>query len=548
MDESKNITTLSNYDNNWSIEYKNWEIHDRVENKQLKDELKNSNLENDKLKTQLKEISEKYKQSEKSLITLRAEKENHRNEQTDYAYGNNSLNGLKDSLEKILTENKTLKGKISKSSDDYETIRDENNELKKSLATLSNKLEKLSQNYEQLSSKVKCDELIVLELAQSSTNNETKDSKDSEIRRLQIKNEEYSREISDLNNLLQKMEKEKFHLVEKNIELKKEASQYQSELGSATNYRINDDDRNHHVQLKNDISELQNKLRNYVTTLKGNDFEIKFEAVNNLIKKYNIKTSVTPENSNKSLIKAILQHHILKKIIKDMNKYFNHNSETESALHLEAEIISKSKDLEDKLAEFSKTRCGSDKTTHATSIKIRQKVNIALSNRGFSDIISDGKDISKEHIFINIHKNKLNSKMNKYRIIKNDTKRKSVEKLAPVIIREFVKLIQFRLKVQEPSAQIRWIPIYSDVDPSIMEGNWEKDDVDNLEVEVCYFPVIGQDLGDVEKRKIYTPAQVFTRSKSYKSYVASVSSKVAKRISNLTNTNSRPESGNSDYE
>ncbi|CAB4437367.1 unnamed protein product [Rhizophagus irregularis] len=535
MDESKS-TTLNNNDNNWSVEYKNWEIDGREENKQLKDELKNSSLEIDKLKTQLEEISEKYKQSEESLLTLRAEKD----------YGNNPLKEFKDNLDKILAENETLKDEVSKSSknsDDYETIRDENNELKKSLETLS-------QKYDQLSSRIKYDELNELEqnLAQSSTNNEMKDSKDSELRHLQIKNEEYSREISDLNNLLQKMEKEKYRLIEKNIELKKEASQYQSALGSATNFRINDDDRNHHVQLKNDISELQNKLRNYVTTLKG-DFEIKFDAINNLIKKYDIKTSVTPENPKKSLIRAILQHHILKKIIKDMNKYFNQNSETESALHLEAEIISKSKDLEDKLAEFSKTRCGSDQTTHATSIKIRQKVNIALSNRGFSDIISDGKDISHEHVFINLHKNKLNSEMNKYRIIKDDKKRKSVEKLAPDIIREFVRLIQFRLKIQEPSAQIKWIPINSDVDSSIMEGNWDKDDIDNLVVEVCSFPVIGQDLDDVENRKVYTPAQVFTKSKSYKSYVISMSSKVAKRINNLSNTtNSGPESGNSDYE
>uniref|UniRef100_U9TQT9 Uncharacterized protein n=1 Tax=Rhizophagus irregularis (strain DAOM 181602 / DAOM 197198 / MUCL 43194) TaxID=747089 RepID=U9TQT9_RHIID len=506
MDESKN-TTLNNNDNNWSVEYKNWEIDGREENKQLKDELKNSSLEIDKLKTQLEEISEKYKQSEESLLTLRAEKD----------YGNNPLKEFKDNLDKILAENETLKDEVSKSSknsDDYETIRDENNELKKSLETLS-------QKYDQLSSRIKYDELEQ-NLAQSSTNNEMKDSKDSELRHLQIKNEEYSREIK----------------------LKKEASQYQSALGSATNFRINDDDRNHHVQLKNDISELQNKLRNYVTTLKG-DFEIKFDAINNLIKKYDIKTSVTPENPKKSLIRAVLQHHILKKIIKDMNKYFNQNSETESALHLEAEIISKSKDLEDKLAEFSKTRCGSDQTTHATSIKIRQKVNIALSNRGFSDIISDGKDISQEHVFINLHKNKLNSEMNKYRIIKDDKKRKSVEKLAPDIIREFVRLIQFRLKIQEPSAQIKWIPINSDVDSSIMEGNWDKDDIDNLVVEVCSFPVIGQDLDDVENRKVYTPAQVFTKSKSYKSYVISMSSKVAKRISNLSNTtNSGPESGN----
>ncbi|GBB95712.1 hypothetical protein RclHR1_00260017 [Rhizophagus clarus] len=136
------------------------------------------------------------------------------------------------------------------------------------------------------------------------------------------------------------MGKEKHHLIEENMELKKEASQYQFALGNATDYRTNNNDKNYHVQLNNDITELQNKLKNYITTLKE-DFEINFDAVNDLIKKYNIKNTVTLENPNESLIKAILQHHILKKIIKDMNKYFNRNSEAESVLHLEAEIISK---------------------------------------------------------------------------------------------------------------------------------------------------------------------------------------------------------------
>ncbi|GBB95711.1 hypothetical protein RclHR1_00260016 [Rhizophagus clarus] len=112
-------------------------------------------------------------------------------------------------------------------------------------------------------------------------------------------------------------------------------------------------------------------------------------------------------------------------------------------------------------------------------------------------------------------KNKLNSEMNKYRIIKDDTKRKSIENMAPDIIREFIRLIKFRLKIQEPSAQIKWIPIYSNIDPNIMEGNWNEDEIDNLEVGVCSFPAIGQDLDDVEKRKIYAPAQVYTKKKTY---------------------------------
>ncbi|PKY54857.1 hypothetical protein RhiirA4_410134, partial [Rhizophagus irregularis] len=68
-----------------------------------------------------------------------------------------------------------------------------------------------------------------------------------------------------------------------------------------------------------------------------------------------------------------------------------------------------------------------------------------------------------------------------------------------------------------PSARVRWVKIGSNIDPSIMEGNWDKDDIDNLEVEICSFPMIGRDLEEVTKRKIYTHAQVFTKRKKYPS-------------------------------
>ncbi|PKK63413.1 hypothetical protein RhiirC2_141220 [Rhizophagus irregularis] len=62
---------------------------------------------------------------------------------------------------------------------------------------------------------------------------------------------------------------------------------------------------------------------------------------------------------------------------------------------------------------------------------------------------------------------------------------------------------------------MRWIKTKSSIDPSIMEGNWDKDDIDYLEVVICSFPMIGRDLVDVDKRKIYTHAQVFTKRKKF---------------------------------
>ncbi|PKY39301.1 kinase-like protein [Rhizophagus irregularis] len=292
--------------------------------------------------------------------------------------------------------------------------------------------------------------------------------------------------------------------------IKEETFQGQSAL--ITNYRMDDDDKNRSVQLKRDIEELQNKLKCYVTTLKG-DFEIDFKEVINLMGKYNIKTKITPKQPNKPLIKGVLQHHIIKTITKDIRKYFKGNLNEHSIIHLEKEIATTAKDLENKLNDFSKTRNGDDTITQSASIKVRQDVNIALGNRGFSDVLSNGNYTS--HVYIIMKTTELNREMNKYRIIKDVIKRNYIEKLAPYLIREFTRIFQFRLKVQEPRAQMRWIKTESSIDPSIMEGNWDKDDIDNLEVEICSFPMIGRDLDDVDKRKIYTHAQIFTKRKKF---------------------------------
>ncbi|PKK73810.1 kinase-like protein [Rhizophagus irregularis] len=214
-----------------------------------------------------------------------------------------------------------------------------------------------------------------------------------------------------------------------------------------------------------------------------------------------------------SRIKAVLQHHIIKTITKDIRKYFKQNLKEGSIMHLEKEIATMAKDLENKLVSFSKTRSGDDTITQAASIKVRQEVNIALGNRGFSDVLSSENYTS--HGYIIMKTTELNREMNTYRTIKDVNKRNYVEKLAPDLIREFIRIFQFRLKVQEPSAQMRWIKTESSIDPSIMEGNWDKDDIDNLEVEICSFPMIGRDLEDVEKRKIYTHAQIFIKRKKF---------------------------------
>ncbi|CAI2201248.1 4385_t:CDS:1, partial [Funneliformis geosporum] len=167
--------------------------------------------------------------------------------------------------------------------------------------------------------------------------------------------------------------------------------------------------------------------------------EINIDQINILMKKYNVTITSKPKYP---LMKALLSFHILKKIMEEVELFFKKNNDSSSVLHLEADIMSKSKMLEKRLVEFSKTRNEKDSITQTASIKIRQEVNIALSNRGFSDVLN--KNATQEHYFISHFKNILNEEMNKYRIIKDPAKKESIENMAPKLIRELIRIFWFR--------------------------------------------------------------------------------------------------------
>ena len=497
----------------------------RIENENLNEysKIPNNELmlrnENSELKEKLKEIFEKYKQSEENLTTLHIENEKLTNQIDEYSkIPNNEF--------MLLNENSELKEKLKEISKKYEEnllifyigikhTYNENSKLREELKEISEKHKQSEENLTTSHIENEKFKKLTLDFIGKNARNKilvkenegiisSQSQKDFEIQELQQKHE---KEIEDLKNLLNKREKENQDLAEKNAELKTEASQYRSALGRVKNFRMNDDS----VQLKSDILALQKMLKNYVTTLKGN-FEINFNEIEKLMKKHKITTKITPQEPNKPLIKAVLQFHILNKIIEYAEEFFEINKNSGSLLHLEAVIASKSKELEVKLVEFSNSRNEIDAITQTASTKIRQVVNAALGNRGFSDILEEN-NVSQEHIFIKHYKDVLNEEMNKYRIIKNPMRKESIENIAPKLIREFIRIIWFRLKIQEPDAQMKWVPMNSEIDPNIMEGNWDDGDIDDLVVEICAFPIIGRDLDKKEKRKIYTRAQVFTKKK-----------------------------------
>ncbi|CAG8719498.1 hypothetical protein GLOIN_2v1732705 [Rhizophagus irregularis DAOM 181602=DAOM 197198] len=228
------------------------------------------------------------------------------------------------------------------------------------------------------------------------------------------------------------------------------------------------------------------------------------EQVKKLLLLYKCPTKITNQKDDRLLIQAVLQRHIIETIFSYATKYFQPT--TGKYHHLESDIINKTSALYISLTNISKQRTGNKEVTLLASTKLRQQIYSILNNHAFSDIIGD---TIHEHPFIDYHKKQLNNIMNELRIIKDDQEKIASENLAATIIREFVKIFWFRLKVQEPVVQYAWVPCNAKVNKSFMEGiNFS--DNENLYVDLCYFPLTGKDLAS-SNRTIYTPAKVFTR-------------------------------------
>ncbi|GBC08041.1 hypothetical protein RclHR1_07890008 [Rhizophagus clarus] len=312
-------------------------------------------------------------------------------------------------------------------------------------------------------------------------------------------------------NLNNEKDNEIRELKRKNIELIDEASKYQSALGTATNLQLSDSDTNNPVALKSDILKLQDFLEDYITTCKGN-VGINIFGVQKLLKKYGSNTIVTIDE--KPLIKAVLQRHVIQQIFTYGEEYFDFNNMKNHEKYgygTETHLYNRTYELIRLAKAIAENRDGVDDITKVLPIKLRQEVFAALGNRGFNKII-DNKE-AFPHEFISYYQTDLNEEIAKYRTLKDPEKKREVEDMAGEIIKKVVTLFWFRIKVQEPIVIYRWFKCNDNIQPSYMEGTWEDTEIDNIAVDICYFPLIAQKFDDKSKRQVYTPARIFHKSK-----------------------------------
>ncbi|CAB5380728.1 unnamed protein product [Rhizophagus irregularis] len=278
------------------------------------------------------------------------------------------------------------------------------------------------------------------------------------------------KQLEEKDTELKGKEDEFIKLEEKNAELRKEASKYQSALGNATNTRLGDEDS---VKFRDDILSIQKTLENYVTNLKPN-MDIDYEKVQVLAQKYGCSTPV--DKGHKPFIKALLQRKALDDIL-ELSKDSKDSANKGEDVKLELDIENKTQELLELIENFSASRSGTDEIAKVASIKVRQQVYGILGNRGFADV-TDSKG-SHIHDFIIYVIDNLNNTMNQY----------------------------------QPRVEYKFCEIGSKIDPNVMKGNWDEDDVPQLCVDICSFPMIGRDL-DSPNWKIYTHAKVFPHDPS----------------------------------
>ncbi|CAG8602684.1 16305_t:CDS:1 [Funneliformis mosseae] len=320
-----------------------------------------------------------------------------------------------------------------------------------------------------------------------------------------------------LNEQLNNKRKEYNKLSQTNDALREEASQYQSALGDAKNYRLGDNDANNPTQLTKDIEIIQDSISIFCK-LKGG-VDINEQQLTVLLEKYKCNIE---EPGDKVLLKAALQRYIIETIIKKTEEYLKKElTPDEKNKHIELEVINSTFNYLTTIKQLIYTRKGTDEVSTAAPTKIRQLVTAVLGDRGFC-LDNDGK----EHEFVQELKIEIIEIMNGLRTIKKDDKRKENEELAAEIIRNVIKMFIFRIKVLEPPGEIEWIDNGAKIDPTTMEiGNLEDDDHEDYTVNLCSFPLIGVSLNSEKDRKVLVPAKIIA-IKPPKAEQATISNKL----------------------
>ncbi|RIB25636.1 hypothetical protein C2G38_2241260 [Gigaspora rosea] len=307
---------------------------------------------------------------------------------------------------------------------------------------------------------------------------------------------------NDKNNLkdeLDALKNEKDILCEQIFELQKENSKYQAAHGNLTNLGFSDEDPNNIFWLNKDIKNLQDLLGDF-TLVSGPEYEIDVTKCNELLSFYKCNNVEVESQHGKQILSAALQRLTIETIIAETKNFFLTNS-----LTIEANLVTKTKEIVDLANLFTKEYAENDEIAKAIPTKIRQQVHSMLGSYAFS---------YDEHPLLKKISEIVLEKLNQYRKVIDDDSEEDNE-IIP-IIRKIVQLFFYRLEAHPIIPAYNFYENGTEINPLFMESAGTKSkDMKKLEVEICSFPVIAIfDTDNDKSDNVFSKALIIPKTKS----------------------------------
>ncbi|CAG8565639.1 5246_t:CDS:2 [Ambispora leptoticha] len=283
------------------------------------------------------------------------------------------------------------------------------------------------------------------------------------------------------------------------------------------------------AQFASDIKILQSSLKQF-TNMKAQDIKFHQPQVNSLFLKYKCR-SIQENGIPPLVLSGALQRLIIETIFEETARYINHDTKKSRLLssasstsisrdsshhsNLESEIINTTNNLillttllSENLEKTIQSNPNSKApiTNHTSNMirnlpnVIRQQTASALREAAFAD---------DQHPFLQSTSKKVLDILNVYRDLKTDAS--VLRQQAVEVVKQVVRVLWFGIRAQEKVPELIFFEAGDELDVDLMDGEFDEDDLDTDEVEICSFPLIATDPTDDENRIVIAKAIIKKR-------------------------------------
>jgi len=251
--------------------------------------------------------------------------------------------------------------------------------------------------------------------------------------------------------------------------------------------------------VKDEIKDLQRSFHTF-TSVSNDEIEINQDAADELLELYQLG-SFQDNSKSRNRLSAALEAKITSLLNEQVEGYFataakdTYLEEDYDDNNLEYDLVNTTEKLFELLNRFAGARANGNESLKKTCTKLRSLIYSSLSTTSFSTFENDA------HPFINSLVSQLLKSMEAYRTLPT-AESSHVKEEAKQIILRFISLIYFKLKSLDPQPKLIYYNQGTNVDENSMKGVWDKTDVSNQIVDICYFPAVIKNNNTISKAQI----------------------------------------------